>query len=542
MEEMVHQLTEDNQSIHYILEVCEEPTLRADLDELRDLFSTSKSWLARRDGARRAHLQLLKDHHVYDEEIPPLGERVMTHRWVDQDNYDVAKSRFTCRGFEQVLYGDEEFFAATPRECSLRTLLIMAEKLGLCIAVADAAQAFLQAPLREDHPVWVKPPEEAGTAPGIAWRLRKTLPGLKGGPAAWGDYCTEVLKTRYEFVATKHEPCLYYCKTKQIYALRHMDDFMFAGHKNELVPLLLDMAETLLLRDIEYLDEIGKQVRFLGREIARRLGGYDLAVSRKLAEEIVNDAGCLGRRTVGTTGHKEARRDETPVNSYDHSYYRTQVGRLIFYCQYRPDMQFATGQCARHVGAPMRWNMVALKRVIRYLAATMDMVLELRPEPGDIEVDGYSDSDWAGLEDRKSVSCGAVRICGALAGSYSKTQASRALSSCEAELYGLGSVAVELLWLSGLLLELFAVRTVPVAWGDSSSALSLASRSGMGRLKHVELRMLALQEWIKEKRLTLAKVSSEENLADIGTKFLAPARISKLVSALGVRYPAGRGP
>jgi len=247
--------------------------------------------------------------------------------------------------------------------------------------------------------------------------LLKTLPGLKGGPAAWGDYCTEVLKTHYQFVATKHEPCLYYSEEKKVYALRHMDDFMFAGDTKDLKPLLEDMAKTLLLRGVDYLDEIGKQVRFLGREITRRLGGYDIAVSKRLAQEIIDDAGCIGKRTSGTTGVKEPRRDCTPVGTYDHSYYRTQVGRLIFYCQYRPDMQFAVGQCARHVAAPMQWNMVALNRLIRYLALTYEMVLELRPESGDFTLHGHSGSDWAGLEDRKSVSCGAILLCGALAGS-----------------------------------------------------------------------------------------------------------------------------
>ena len=101
---------------------------------------------------------------------------------------------------------------------------------------------------------------------------------------------------------------------------------------------------------------------------------------------------------------------------------------------------------------------------------------------------------------------------------------------------------MELLWLAGLLRELFDIEIVPVAFGDSSSALTLVSRAGMGRSKHVELRMLAIQEWVQAKRLLLRKIQTEDNLADIGTKFLAPRRVAKLAEALGVRYSRGKRP
>eukprot|EP00975_Prorocentrum_lima_P043950 9216716-Prorocentrum_lima.AAC.1 len=59
-------------------------------------------------------------------EIPP-GVRPLTVRWVDKDDYDVAKSRLTVRGYEQTLTGDEAFYAATPHPAMMRTLLVMAQ-------------------------------------------------------------------------------------------------------------------------------------------------------------------------------------------------------------------------------------------------------------------------------------------------------------------------------------------------------------------------------------------------------------------------------
>ncbi len=132
--------------------------------------------------------------------------------------------------------------------------------------------------------------------------------------------------------------------------------------------------------------------------------------------------------------------------------------------------------------------MLALKRCIKYLALAMEWVLELRPVRGDLDLYGHCDADWAGLDDRKSVSCGICYLNGSCFLSYSRTQASRALSYCESELYSLGSVVPELLWVSGLLREVFGETTTPTAFSDSSSALTARSSRSAERLtKYIRL-------------------------------------------------------
>jgi hypothetical protein len=295
-----------------------------------------------------------------------------------------------------------------------------------------------------------------------------------------------------------------------------------------------------------FLENPGDCVRFLGREIVKREGGYDLAVNRQLAQDIVDDAGTIGRRTFGAPGAKDSKKDITPLTPRDHSYYRTQVGRLLFYCQYRADMQYSVSQLSRHVGAPTQWNLLALKRLVRYLAVTMDMVLEMRPrKSGPRTLRTASDADWAGLDDRKSVSSACVFFCESLIMSYSRVQATPALSSCESELYALGSAASESLWVAGVIQEAFQLDVIPIIEGDSSSALALASRSGVGRLRHIEIPLLAIQEWTQRKRLMLKKIPTATNVSDIGTKFLTAARTAELADMLGIRFPgsptSGRG-
>ena len=128
---------------------------------------------------------------MYEELDLPQGIRPLSIRWVDKDDYHTAKSRLTARGYEQELTGQENFYSATPQPATLRVLLVLAQALGLTVAVGDCAQPFLQAPILEKSDVWVTPPPEAEVQPGRAWRLLKTLPGLKGGPAAWGHHATK---------------------------------------------------------------------------------------------------------------------------------------------------------------------------------------------------------------------------------------------------------------------------------------------------------------------------------------------------------------
>lgn len=178
------------------------------------------------------------------------------------------------------------------------------------------------------------------------------------------------------------------------------------------------------MRDIMFLTQPDDKVQFLGRRLMKQDGGYALSVNRGLAEEIVNDAGVLGRSVCPVSGHKETRRDVSPVSIADHAYYRTQVGRLIFYVQYRPDMQYAVGQLVRKVSAPEAWSMLALKRVIKYLSLSMDRVLQLRPVGYALDLYGHCDADWAGLEDRKSVSRGICYLNGSPFSSWPRTQSS----------------------------------------------------------------------------------------------------------------------
>ena len=115
-----------------------------------------------------------------------------------------------------------------------------------------------------------------------------------------------------------------------------------------------------------------------------------------------------------------------------------------------------------------------------------------------------------------------------------RTQKTRALSSAEAELYGIGSGAIEGLGAAQLLRER-QYETVPLLQTDSQSALAVCKRRGPGRMKHIELKMLAVQEWLKTGRLRIHNVSTHDNPADLMTKAMNREKLIKFGRALNLR-------
>ncbi len=62
----------------------------------------------------------------------------------------------------------------------------------------------------------------------------------------------------------------------------------------------------------------------------------------------------------------------------------------------------------------------------------------------------------------------------------------------------------------------------------------MASRKGVGRVRHLETRALWLQDVIDAERISMKKFLGEENLGDIGTKNLEYERHAYLTEAVGM--------
>jgi hypothetical protein len=234
--------------------------------------------------------------------------------------------------------------------------------------------------------------------------------------------------------------------------------------------------------------------------------------------------------------------DSPPLECKDHALFRHCVGKLMYATQVRPDIAFAVKELARKVSQPTRQDVTAMQHLLRYVKGTQDWVLRLGgvESTDEKEIVVVSDASWADGPSRRSTSGGIVVYLGVILLTYSRTQPVVALSTCEAELLALSSGTQEGLFVKHMLAEAgidaqLRVRT------DSSAAKAVCQRRGVGRMKHLEVRHLWLQEAFRDNVYTLDTVKSEENIADSMTKRFAGARHRYLSELLGLHNTCGSG-
>ena len=123
--------------------------------------------------------------------------------------------------------------------------------------------------------------------------------------------------------------------------------------------------------------------------------------------------------------------------------------------------------------------------------------------------------------------------------SWSSTQKRVTLSSAEAELGALVKTTTETIGIaqlaSGLGKELNAEVFV-----DSSAALGVVARKGCGKLRHIRVGQLWVQQLAEEEEVLYRKICGQDNPTDLFTKHLTRIRIDYLLDLLNVRDAEGR--
>ncbi len=136
--------------------------------------------------------------------------------------------------------------------------------------------------------------------------------------------------------------------------------------------------------------------------------------------------------------------------------------------------------------------------------------LEWTYPDGQAEVDAknihvFTDSDWAGrIRTQKSTNEKLATFAGVSLQHWRSTQTVFALSSGEAEFVALVRADAEGMAVQALALDL-GLNLGLVVQVDSEAATATASRSGIGRVCHLEVKTLCVQAALREGRLALKK-------------------------------------
>ena len=488
---------------------------------------------------------------------PQQLKQVIQTRWVvqprpSQEGEASLKARFVAKGpKQQILDPSLETYASTPSHLSLRILLILSLVNKWDVVTADISSAFLHAPIASEELVLVKPPPELEQNPDVLWRLKKAIYGLKTSPKLWQQHLASKLE-ELGLRKNKADPCIF--MGEKLLVMTYVDDLLIVGEQQEQESFVAKLSAHSPLKHRTKLDA-QTPLTFLGKTLEHKASEHsiNLHLPPSYYMKLFKMYGMENAKTTSTTGDKLGQSDDPrdplnhPLDQARHKLYRTAVGKLLWATPVRPDISFAVKELSRNLQAPTQQDEKQLKHLLQFLKGTLHFTTSLQPprkrvveQASSIQIQAYSDSDWAGCpKTRRSTSGASLSLWGVSLATSSRTQATQALSSAEAELYAMGMAIQDALHLKSLLQEMklqqLAKPLELVVYTDSSSGKALASKLGLTRKsKRVQLRYLFMQDLVASGELKLSKIPTEKNPADLLTKYLTASTLHKLLPKLGV--------
>ena len=203
-----------------------------------------------------------------------------------------------------------------------------------------------------------------------------------------------------------------------------------------------------------------------------------------------------------------------PLSGVEAKKYRGGAARFNYLAQDRADVGFIAKELARGMASPSEADMCNLKKAVRYLKFRPRALQLYRWQDPQVELTCEVDADWAGcVKTRRSTSGGVLRIGRHVIAHWSRTQPVVALSSGEAELNASLKGGCEVLGANELLNELGQSYKLQLL-GDSTACKGVLHREGVGRLKHISVKQLWLQERVNTGQVAFAKIRREVNSAD----------------------------
>ncbi|GJT93566.1 retrovirus-related pol polyprotein from transposon TNT 1-94 [Tanacetum coccineum] len=382
----------------------------------------------------------------------------------------------------------DETYAPVARLESIRILLAYACVLDFKLFQMDVKSAFLNGFINEE--VYVAQP--LGfidfEKPDHVYKLKKALYGLKQAPKAWYDRLKAFL-IKHEYKMGMVDNTLFTKKKSSnlIIVQIYVDDIIFGSTCqdmcDEFAKIMHDEFEMSMMGELNF---------FLGLQIKQMEDGIFFNQS-KYIKEMLKKFGLEDSKPIKTPMSSDTKltKDEE-CESVDSTKYRGMIGTT-------------------HLGL---WY----------------------PKGTGIETVVYADSDHAGdYVDRKSTSgiCTFVGCC--LTSWFSKKQTALAISTTEAEYVSAGKACQQALWMKQALID-YDVRLddVPIMC-DNKGAIDLSKNPVQhSRTKHIEIRHHFLRDNVQKGHISIEKVPSVDNIADILTKPLKRESFNYLRLGLGM--------
>ena len=219
--------------------------------------------------------------------------------------------------------------------------------------------------------------------------------------------------------------------------------------------------------------------------------------------------------------------------------YKNLIGALLYISvNTRPDISYSVNYLSRFQDCCNETHFKYALRILKYLYRTRDLRLDYKRNEKCETIDCYVDADWAGDHlDRKSTSGYVIRLYGNVIGWKSKKQRCVTKASTYAEYVALSEAVSELMSIREIM-KIFNVDLDdnPVKIDeDNSGVMSIAKHGNFTKnSKHIEVHYHYVHECLKENKINILKVSTDENTADIFTKALCREKFERFRSWMNV--------
>nr|GEV81850.1 retrovirus-related Pol polyprotein from transposon TNT 1-94 [Tanacetum cinerariifolium] len=186
------------------------------------------------------------------------------------------------------------------------------------------------------------------------------------------------------------------------------------------------------------------------------------------------------------------------ADSVDSFKYRGMIGSLLYFTASRPDIMFSVRLCARFQENPKTTHLEAIKRILSTSGVYTFM--------------GCCLTSW-----------------------FAKKQTALAISTTKAEYVSVGKACQQAVWMKQALID-YGIRLDDVLiMCDNKGAIDLSKNPVQhSRTKHIEIRHHFLHNNVQKGNISIEKVASENNIADIFTKPLKREVLYYLRLGLGM--------
>ena len=213
---------------------------------------------------------------------------------------------------------------------------------------------------------------------------------------------------------------------------------------------------------------------------------------------------------------------ETPaLNAEQAGIYRTCVGVLLYLSADVLEAQCGFRLLSQKMSVPTEGDTRTLKHLVRYLTQTTRRMLVFDEPKRGVGFAAFGSIRGQRLErlqdyEAKRFSSGHLLLDGNFLSSSSRTQKSISLSTAEAEYNAATSTMVNALFLRNVLKFLMPDQPLHVRLlCDSAAARGVVARSGVGRVKRLDGKMLWWQSKRKETNIQCSASATRFNISDL---------------------------